>query len=174
MWWSDRRGALARLGVLAGALATLAACGFEPMYAPAGPATAAQGRVEVAVIDGRPGFLMRERLIERLGPAAAPTHRLEIDLGLQQEGVALAQDDVTTRFDIIGEAAWRLVPLDAGTAILSGAERAVTGYSAPAEATASTFAILSARRDAEERVAMLLADLIATRVATAAGDWAGP
>jgi hypothetical protein len=56
--------------------------------------------------------------------------------------------------------------------VLSGEVRAITGYSAPASETASAFASLAAGRDAEQRVARQLADLILQRLALAAGDWA--
>jgi LPS-assembly lipoprotein len=166
MWWSDARGL-----ALAGALA-LAGCGFEPLYDPAGPAAAVAGRVEVPVIDTDAGFALRERLVDRLGPAEGATHRLEVDLSLDQVGVALTEDDVTTRFDVIGVATFRLTESETGLAVLTGETRAVTGYSAPSSATTSTFAVLSAQRDAEERLALLLADRIAQRIALDAGDWA--
>lgn len=170
MWWSDRT---ICAGALAGALA-LAGCGFEPLHDPAGPAAAVAGRVDVAVIPGTTGYLMRERLIERLGAAGTPTHRLAVDLSLTQVGVALTEDDVTSRFDVVGVAAWRLVPLDGTLPALAEEARAVSGYSAPTSATTSAFAILSARRDAEERLALVLADRIAQRIAVEAAVWSAP
>jgi len=168
MWWSERSLRTAALGLTV----ALAACGFEPLYDPAGPAAAIAGRVEVAVVPGTPGYLMRERLVERLGPAAAPTHLLAIVLGFDQVGVAITEDDVTSRFDVVGVADWRLTEIGAETPALAEAARAVTGYSAPSSATTSSFAILSAREDAERRLAVLLADRIAQRIAVAADDWA--
>lgn len=169
MWWSEAR---LRAATLVGALA-LAGCGFEPLYDPAGPAAAVAGRVDVAVIPGTTGYRMRERLIERLGESGAPTHRLAVDLRLSQVGVALTEDDVTSRFDVIGVAAWKLVALGGSVPALEEEERAVSGYSAPTSATTSAFAILSARRDAEERLALVLADRIAQRIAVEAGSWSG-
>lgn len=162
--WSERR----RLLALAGAGLGLAACGFEPLYDPAGPAAALAGRIEVDVIPGSAGYAMRERLIERLGPAEAPTHRLAVDLRLTQVGVAITERDVTTRFDVAAVAEWRLYDRAVSGAVMAETERAVTGYSAPSSATASEFAILSARQDAENRLTTLLADRIAQRVALAA------
>jgi LPS-assembly lipoprotein len=168
MWCSERRRLLASVA----ALAALPACGFEPLYAPSGPAAAALGKVEVEVIEGTPGFLMRERLIDLLGPAEAPTHRLAVDLALDKVGVAITEQDVTTRFNIRGTAAWRLFPIGAAEPVLSGEAGAVSGYGAPSSDTASAFAILSAQRAAEETVALLLADRIARRLALDAGVWA--
>jgi LPS-assembly lipoprotein len=161
-----------RAGLALAAALALGACGFEPLYAPKGPAAAAAGRVEVGVIDGSAGFAMRQRLVDRLGPPAGPTHRLEVDLGFERAGVAITERDVTSRFDVIGRADWRLTAAGAERPALAGAERAVTGYSAPTSETSSAFAILSAQRDAEERLALLLADRVARRVAVEADAWA--
>ncbi len=167
MWCSDRRTLLAGLGSLG-----LAGCGFAPLHAPGSPAEAIAGRVAVEAIDGSAGFAMRERLVTRLGPAMDETHRLAVSLRLDEVGVAITQQDVTSRFDVIAVATYALYPLGATEPVLTGETRAVTGYSAPSSSTASAFAILSARRDAEERLAVLLAERIARRLAIDAADWA--
>jgi LPS-assembly lipoprotein len=165
MSWSEPRRALLA------ALAALAACGFTPLYAPGSPAAGMAGRVEVAVVEGAPGFAMREELTARLGPATAPTHRLDITLRLEQTGVALTEQDVTTRYNVTGTADYALVPLAGGPPVASGTVRAITGYSAPETVTSSAFASLAAQRDAERRLAVDLADRIVQRLALAAGDW---
>jgi LPS-assembly lipoprotein len=170
MWCCDeRRRRAAGLG-LALALA-LAGCGFEPLYDPGGPAEAARGRIEIGVIEGGAGFAMRQRLVDRLGAAEAPTHRLEVDLSFARAGVAITERDVTSRFDAVGVADWRLVARGAGEPALAARERAVTGFSAPSTDTTSAFAVLSAERDAEERLALTLADRLALRVAVEAAAW---
>jgi LPS-assembly lipoprotein len=167
MWCSDRRKLLAALVCL-----PLAACGFEPLYAPAGPGAAVAGRIEVDVIESTAGFALRERLVDRLGLPESPTHRLAVSLNLRQVGVAITQDDVTSRYDVIGNATWRLFPHGQSLPVLTGETSATTGYSAPSSSTTSTFAVLSAKRDAEERLALTLADRIAQRLAVDAPDWA--
>jgi LPS-assembly lipoprotein len=156
------------------ALLALAGCGFQPLYGEGSPAAEMVGRVAVAPLDGEgeAGFALRERLTERLGPATAPTHRLEVDLELESEGVALTQDDLTTRFNVTGVAAFALVPLAGGPPAVAGEVRSVTGYSAPASRAASAFATLVAEEDAEERLARALADQIAQRLALSAAEWA--
>jgi LPS-assembly lipoprotein len=161
---------MGRLRPLVLAALLLSACGFEPLYDPAGPAEAVSGRVEVGVIQGAPGFTMRERLVERLGLPEATQYRLAVDLAFQKQGVAITQKDVTSRFDVTGTAVWTLIPIGSDRAALSGEERATTGYSAPTSDTSSAYAILSAQRDAEERLAVVLADRIARRVALAARE----
>ena len=173
MWWSEptARRAVLRAGLGLGAAALLAACGFTPLYGSGTPASAMIGRVEVGPVDGAPAFALREELTGRLGPPATPTHRLDIELTLTQAGVALTQDNVTTRFDVIGTATYRLVPLAGGTAVASGVVRSITGYSAPQSQTASAFASRAAEMDAEHRVAIDLADQIVQRLALSADGW---
>lgn len=166
MWWSDRRALLVGL-VMSG----LAACGFTPLYAPGTSAARMQGRIEVAVLPGEPGFLLRERLTERLGEAAAPEYRLDIELELSRTGVALTTQNVTTRFNVVGTAAYRLVPLAGGPAVAGGVVRSITGFSAPESETASAFASLAAEQDAERRLAVDLADRIVQRLALSSEEW---
>lgn len=168
MWWSRRRLAAA----LAALPLTLAACGFSPLYDEGTPAAGMGGRVEVGVIEGEPGLAMRERLVTRLGPPDAPTHRLAVTLDYDTVGVALTRESVTTRFDVVGRASFALLPVDGGPAVLEGQVRAVTGVSAPDLPAATAFAVESAERDAERRLAVLLADRILMRMALSAADWA--
>ena len=76
-----------------------------------------------------------------------------MDLRLTRTGVALTQQDVTTRFDVVGTATYTLVPLAGGPPAASGVVRSMTGYSAPASPGASAFAAQAALDDAEERLA---------------------
>jgi LPS-assembly lipoprotein len=165
---------VARRLILGIGLLALAACGFRPLYGEGEPAAAMGGHVDVALIEGAPGFAMRERLTQRLGPAVAPTHRLETTLTLNRTGVALTQENVTTRYDVSGLATYRLVPVAGGPPVASGSVATVTGYSVPAEAASSAFANRAAERDAEERLAVTLADQIVERLALSAGAWVAP
>ncbi|MFO1141408.1 MAG: LPS assembly lipoprotein LptE [Amaricoccus sp.] len=130
------------------------------------------GRVEVPVIEGEPGFDMRERLTASLGDPSLADYRLEITFDLKRTGVALTQQDVTTRFDIVGTATYKLVPTAGGTAVAAGVVRSVTGFSSPESETSFAFASLSAERDAERRLAVDLADKILQRLALSSEGWA--
>src|SRR5690606_17358097 len=118
-----------------------AACGFTPLYDTGSPAAEMAGRVEVGVIEGAPGLAMRERLVNRLGPPQAPTHRLAVDLEFDTTGVTLTRESVTTRFNVVGHATFALVPLDGGPPVLSDELRAVSGVSAPDLPAATAFAV---------------------------------
>ena len=170
MSWSDKGpGRRAVLALLAPAV--LGACGFTPLYGEGAPAAKMAGRVEVAQLYGAPGFALREELTGRLGPAVNPTHRLEVDLKLTRTGVALTKQNVTTRYDVIGTATYRLVPRAGGPAVAAGEVRAITGYSVPSSKIASAFAQRAAEQDAEHRLAIDLADRILQRLALSAGSW---
>ena len=93
-----------------------------------------------------------------------------MDLRLTRTGVALTQQNVTTRFDVVGTASYTLVPLAGGPPVASGVVRSITGYSAPASPGASAFAAQAALEDAEHRLAVMLADGIVQRLALSAEE----
>jgi LPS-assembly lipoprotein len=164
MWCSDRRRLLL-------AFACLAGCGFEPLYAPGSPPAAMRGRIAFDSLEGSAGFTLTERLLERLGWPDRPTHRLELALDFEEEGIAITPGDITTRFRVYGVAAYRLVPNSGGEPALEGEVQSFTGYNAPATSTASAFASRVAAEDARVRLARLLADRIVLDLALTAGNW---
>jgi LPS-assembly lipoprotein len=165
MWCCERR----RLLFLP-ALMALGACGFAPLYGEGTPAAAMNGQFSVDVIDGEPGFVLREKLTGRLGPPVDPAYRLSIDLEIEQVGVALTQQNVTTRYNVIGTAVFVVTPVGGGAPVLAEEVRAITGYSAPESSAISAFAALAAERDAGRRLAAELADRILLRLALLADD----
>lgn len=124
----------------------------------------------MAPLDGTPGFTLHERLTERLGEATAPRWRLVTTLDIESSGAALTKENITTRFDVTGTAAFTLVPAAGGPPVFTDSVRAVTSYSAPVSETSSAFASEVARQDAQDRVARVLADKIVLRLAVAAGQ----
>lgn len=169
MWSPDRisrRGALALLALVP------AGCGFRPLYGEGAPASRLAGRVDVGLVEGKAGFDLRERLVNRLGAAETATHRLAVSLTLTSAGTALTQENVTTRFDVRGVAEYVLTPMTGGPPVDSGIVRSVTGFNAPESVTATAFAARAAEIDAERRLAITLADQIVQRLALSAGDWA--
>jgi LPS-assembly lipoprotein len=168
MWSSERRVFLLRAPLFA----ALAGCGFEPMYGSGTPARAGLGEIYVELIPSGAGYELRNALIDALGPAASPTHVLYVDLDLETEGVALTTQNITTRFDVRGTAAFRLVPIDGDAPILSDTVEAIAGYSAPESETSSAFASRVAEKDAIRRVSRQLAQRISTQLAIRAPEWA--
>lgn len=158
MSWSRR-------SLLLGALAT-GACGFTPAFGPNGAASRLQGRVQVAEPDTRDGFLLTRRIEDRLGRATTPRYLLDTDMSVTQERMAVTQDNITTRFNLIGRLGYRLRDADTSEVLTEGRIDSFTGYSA----TGSTVATRAAERDARARLATILADQLVTRLIATAPD----
>ncbi|WP_299672144.1 LPS assembly lipoprotein LptE [uncultured Roseobacter sp.] len=141
----------------------LAACGFTPVYAPGGSATQLQNNVTVSEPDTRNGFLITQRIEERLGRAADPEYRLALSVSSSQESLAVDREGDITRYNILGRADYSLVESSTGRVITSGRAENFTGYSA----AGTTVATLAAQRDAQRRLMVLLADQVVTRVLVA-------
>jgi LPS-assembly lipoprotein len=170
MWSSERRRALNMLAALP---LLLAGCGFEPLYGTGSPAGEMVGRVQVAAIDGDAGFVMRERLTERLGEPVQPSHRLDVDLALRQVESGITQQSEIVTYSVIATADVRVVPVGGGAPVLEERLTQQTAYTAPVSSTSFAYASRVARQDAERRLARMLADRIVMRLAVTAGDWAG-
>jgi LPS-assembly lipoprotein len=171
----NSRGPVSRRAALVAVLAVpglLAGCGFEPIYATDEPAAAMRGRIAVDPIDGAAGFALQERLTDRLGAPGPAAHRLVVDLDLRQQGAAITQDNITTRFQVIGSASFDLFAPGGAAPVLSESVGAQTGFSAPAGDVASAFASRAAGIDANLRLARDLADRIVMRLALTADRWA--
>ena len=138
------------------AVLALTACGFTPVYGPGGAGTALQNRVLVDQPDDRTGFLLVQRLEERLGRAGDPAYRLAVDLALREEARAIDPDGDIRRFHLIGSAAYTLLLSGSDSVVQSATVDNFVSYSA----TGTAVATLAARRDAQERLMVILADQI--------------
>lgn len=139
---------------------TLAACGFTPVYAPEGTGTALQNNITVAEPSTRNSFLVTQRIEERLGRAVDPTYQLSLSVRSRQARLAVDSEGSSTRYNILGFANYELIEANTGRVVTSGAVNNFTGYSA----AGTTVAALAAERDAQQRLMVLLADQIVTRV----------
>ena len=113
------------------------------------------------------GFAMREQLVARLGIADAPRYFLTVAIEVGETGLAITPDGSITRFNLNGTAHFELVSADGGDPVISDATRAFTAYSA----TGSAYATRVAEQDARRRLAVTLADRIATQLAVTADRW---
>jgi len=151
---------------MAGAVA-LAGCGFQPVYTDE-VSSALDGQIEVTEIKGLMGFEMRRALEDRLGAAQAPRYRLSVVPSVDSEGLAITDDNATTRYNLTGTAKFTLT--HSGQAVPAFSDRVVafTAYSA----IAAPYATRVAERDANARLARTLADQIVNRLAITAKRWA--
>ena len=146
-------------------LAALAGCALQPMYAGGGSGAVAQGlaAVEVAPIEGRAGWLVRNALRDRLaqtGSEAAPRYRLDVLLDDELEGLGLLTDETVGRERRTLRARYQLVDLASGTIVVD----ATAGSDAGIDVVSSEYATIAAEQTALENLALEVADRIVTRL----------
>lgn len=146
--------------------ALLAGCGLHPLYAGGGSGEVARSAaaVEVAPIEGKAGFLMRNALTDRLGAAgkAAPRYRLDVRLDERLQGLGLLSDDAVTRERRTLRARYQLVDLSTGAILLDATADGDAGI----DIVSSEYAVIAAEQTALENLSKEVADQIVTRVAT--------
>ncbi|WP_219893993.1 LPS assembly lipoprotein LptE [Aquisediminimonas profunda] len=152
--------------ILALALMLLvSACGLRPLYSGGGggKVSLVLRSVDVAAIDGKAGWLMRNALNDRLGrnPAMPAQYRLEVELDDQISGFGVRRDDAVTRERRTLRARYRLVDAAQGTVVLD----ATAGSDAGIDVVSSEYATIAAENTALERLSQILADQIVARVA---------
>lgn len=124
---------LGRHLALAMMLVGVAGCGFAPVYGPqAALAGVGLGGIDVPVLGGRDGQLLRQALQERLAQTAdgGPIrYDLVISYSVANEGIATQRDTSTTRNRLTGRATWYLVTQDSQRrTVASGFARCGDGY----------------------------------------------
>jgi len=139
--------------VIAGLALLVAACGFSPMYAPAGGGTAI-GPVQVDEIEGKAGHVLRTELtrilsVENNGSAAS---HLEITLVEQVTPLGIRRDESSTRAELRLTANYVLTPPTSSEAMRGSVVTSVN-YDIPTAA----FGEISAQDDARERAAETMA-----------------
>lgn len=138
----------------------LAGCGFAPLH---GGDDVARGAFSFEAEETVLGFRLTGRLAERLGTAQAPQYVIKTTIKTSRRAAAITEEGDTSRLNIIGTATWSLHDLATGTQIANGQVQGFTSYAA----TGSTVATQTAQDDAGDRLAVILADLIVTRVLVA-------
>lgn len=159
MWSYSRR--LVLLAPLA-----LIACGFTPLYGPAGEASGLQGAVRAEDPVDKAGFDLVRHLEARLGRPTAPRFDLAYTIQTAARGVGVTADGATTRYTLVGSVDYTLTDRSSGAVLTSGTVDSFTAYSA----TGSTIAGLSAAQDAQDRLMRILAERIASRLEAGAAD----
>ncbi|MEM9845210.1 MAG: LPS assembly lipoprotein LptE [Pseudomonadota bacterium] len=153
-----------RRTLVLGALSALAGCGFEPAFGPGGPASKLQGRVRVDDPVGRPAYLLTREIEDRLGIAppegAGGVYGLGYSVLVDEQAVAISSDNVAQRFNLVGSVTYALRDLDSTAVLVTGQAGHFTSYSA----SGTPVATQAAARDAEERLMVILADQIVTRL----------
>jgi LPS-assembly lipoprotein len=139
--------------VIAGLTLMLAACGFQPMYAPAGGGNAI-GPVQIAEIDGKAGHVLRTELSRLLAVEndGTPPMTLQITLSEQVTPLGIRRDESATRAELRLIANYVLTPPSRGQ-VMRGSVLTTVNYDIPTAA----FGEIAAQDDARERAAETMA-----------------
>lgn len=147
------------------ALAFLSACGLHPVYSGGshGPVARKLGQVEVAPIEGKAGWLVRNALNDRLSAmdGSGPTYRLVVKLDDQISGFGLRSDAAVTRERRTLRARYQLVDAATGAQVIDD----TAGSDAGIDVTSSEYATIAAEDTALERLSQRIADQIVARLA---------
>jgi LPS-assembly lipoprotein len=147
------------------ALSALSGCGLRPLYEGGGSGAVAHTlrSVTVAPIEGQAGWLMRNKLVDRLGVGseATPVYRLDVTLDDNITAFGLRSDRAATRERRALRARYQLVDLGKGTVVLD----ATAGSDAGIDIVSSEYATVAAEQTALENLTDIVADQIAARLA---------
>jgi len=145
----------------------LASCaGFQPMHGTAASQTAFSD-MAVTVGDGKDegdraaGYLIRQRMADRMSVNDKPTYQLLVQPNAQRIGLGLTGQDFATRFDGLVIAEWTLRKTADGSVVATGRSQSTATYSADRD----PYRLQSTSDEATERAARALADKILTEVA---------
>jgi LPS-assembly lipoprotein len=153
-----------RRATLLASLLALSGCGLHSLYGGgSGSAVATTLRsVAVAPIAGQGGWLMRNKLVDRLGEsgAGAPTYRLDVVLDDNITAFGLRSDRAATQERRTLRARYQLVDLSNGMVVLD----ASAGSDAGIDIVSSEYATVAAEQTALENLTDIVADQITARL----------
>jgi len=151
--------AIAAAGVL------LSGCQLQPLYAggAGGRVATTLSSVTVAPIQGQVGWLVYNKLKERLATGASHPagYRLDVELDDNIVGLGIRGDRAVTRERRSLRARYRLTNLSTGQVVLD----ATAGSDAGIDVVSSEYATVAAEQTAAERLSDVVADQIVSRLA---------
>ena len=151
----------------------LGGCGLRPVYSggSSGPVASALRSVSIAPIDGQAGWLVRNKLIDRLGgDGGGAAYRLEVKLDDNISSFGLRSDRAATQERRTLRARYQLVDTRNGMVVLD----ATAGSDMGIDIVSSEYATVAAEQTALENLADTVADQIAARLALYASRTARP
>lgn len=146
------------LTLLAGA--PLAACGFQPVFAPGTPASGLRGTVLVDPPGSRAAFDLTRAIESRLGRPETVLYKLSVSQTVSTSSLAIQGSSAVTRYNLTGAASYVLADAATQAVVSSGSVDALTSYST----SASTSSTTAARTAATRRLSEALADQIVNRL----------
>ena len=154
MWLSSRRGFL--LVALA-----LAGCGFEPVNGVSSKSQMLRNTVLVQAPANRVEFELVRNLEVQLGQATSKVYDLRYKLNVDEDIIIVSAAQEINRFSLVGVLEYSLVD-SGGVVLLSNTAKSFTGYSA----TGTTVATQRSKRDAYDRLMMILAKQVSNFLLT--------
>jgi LPS-assembly lipoprotein len=140
-------------------------CGLHPLYG-GGSGSQVAGllrSVNVATIPGQSGWLVRTKLVDRLGESdsAASRYRLDVTLDDNITSYGLRTDRAATQERRTLRARYQLVDLARGMVVLDE----TAGSDASIDVVSSDYATVAAEQTALENLSGIIADQISARLA---------
>ena len=144
----------------------LAGCGLHPLYAGGTGGVVARniGSVEIAPIEGKGGWLVRNALQDRLAAISGgngPHYRLVVKLDDEIMGIGVRPDDAVTRERRTLRARYQLFDTATGSVVMD----ATTGSDVGIDVASSEYATIAAEDTALERLSQIVADQIVLHMA---------
>ena len=143
----------------------LSGCGLKPLYTGGANSVTAQGlgAIDVAPIEGKAGWLMRNALVDRLGTVGGGGSRYRLDVRLDDslEGLGVLSNDTISRERRTLRARYQLVDVASGEILVD----ASAGADAGIDVVSSEYATIAAEQTALENLSREVADRIVARLA---------
>ena len=141
----------------------LAGCQLAPVYSggSSGEAQTLLSGVEIMPIADKSGFMVRDRLVERMNPSGNATLRLEVALDDDIIGFGVRGDNSIIRERRTLRARYRLIEIATGAVLLDTTASADAGI----DVVSSEYAVVAAEATALERLSRDIADQIVARLA---------
>ena len=153
-----------RSALLLGIALSLSACGLQPLYGggSSGAVATTLRSVQVSPIPERTGWLLRNKLVDRLGEGGSspPIYRLDVTLDDNITTFGIRSDQAATRERRTLLARYQLVELATGTVVLD----ATAGSDAGIDVVSSEYATVAAEQTAAQNLADVVADQIVARL----------
>ena len=133
-------------------------CSFSPVYkSDVGPAFL-RGKIVLPKPGSRDDYMLYSKLEENFGQLENPVFSLSVSYGVSSKG--LGSLGSITRYNLIGNANFKLVNISTGALIISEKLKAFTSYSASSQ----TLATETAARAAQDRLMVSIADQVSTSI----------
>ena len=132
------------------------ACGFTPVYGPNGSANVLLNSVLVQEPKNREGYLLTKQIEKHLGRTTDPRFNLGVTVTTSETALNVDSTGNINRYNVLGLVEYTLRDTQTGQIAASGRVNSFTGYSA----SGTTVSAQAAKEDAQERLMIILADLL--------------